>query len=71
MNRECLRRMKGINAEFEQSESSEGPPFSESIEEQVCDEEAWSRMGDEGCPNYRQQRDPPEDDVIGIGVEGL
>lgn len=71
MNCECLRRM-AIEAEFELSQLNEDPRSSESSEEQMRDEvQAWARMNDEGCPDYRQDRDPREDNVTETGVEGL
>ena len=69
MNCECLRRMKVVNAEFEQAEPIENPRSGESSKEQLCDEQAWSRMDDEGCPDYPQRGDPRQD-VSGMGVEG-
>lgn len=71
MNCECLRRM-AREAEFELSQVHEDPRSRESREEQMRDEaQAWARMNDEGCPDYRQDRDTREDDVIGTGLEGL
>ena len=71
MNCECLRS-KASEAEFELSQLHADPRDRESSEEEMRDEaQAWARMNDEGCPDYRQDRDPREDDVIGTGVEGL
>jgi hypothetical protein len=69
MNVARLRKSKVVSAEFEFSESTEHPRSSKSREEQVWDEQARSRMDDEGCPDSRQQRDQHEDG-IGTGIEG-
>lgn len=53
--RECWRRMRVMKAAFEQSESGDGTQSRERREERLRDEESWSRMDDEGCPNARQQ----------------
>jgi hypothetical protein len=50
-----------MNTEFEQSESGECLRSCEPSEEQVRDEQAWSRMGDKGCPDDRHQPDPHQD----------
>jgi hypothetical protein len=52
---ECWRRMKVMHASFEQSESGDGTGSRERSEERLRDEQAWSRMDDEGCPNGQQQ----------------
>ena len=65
MNCERLPRIKVIDAEVEPLESTENRRSSESSNEQVWDEQAQSRMDDEGCPDYRQKRDPRE---VGIGM---
>ncbi len=44
MIHECWRRMKVMNAEFEQSEADEGLRSCEPTEEQVSDEQAWSPL---------------------------
>ena len=54
---ECWQKMKIMKAEFEQSESGSGFQFRKAGEERVRDEQASSRMDDEGCPNPRQQAD--------------
>jgi len=54
---ECWQKVKIMNAEFEQSESGDGLRSREAGEERVRDEQACSRMDDEGCPNGRQQPD--------------
>lgn len=43
-----------MNAAFEHAESGNGAGSRERSEEHFRDEEAWSRMEDEGCPNGRQ-----------------
>ena len=50
---ECWQKMKIMNAEFEQSESGDGLRSRGAREERVRDEDAGSRMDDEGCPNDR------------------
>ncbi len=54
---ECWQKMKIMKAEFEQSESGHGLQSGKAGEERVRDEQASSRMDDEGCPNARQQSD--------------
>lgn len=54
---ECWQKMKIMKAEFEQSESGDGLPSRKAVEERVRDEQASSRMDDEGCPNVRQHPD--------------
>jgi hypothetical protein len=54
---ECWQKMKIMKAEFEQSESGDGLQSRTAGEERVRDEQASSRMDDEGCPNPRQQPD--------------
>ena len=54
---ECWRKMKIMKAEFEQSESGGGLQSRKAGEERIRDEQASSRMDDEGCPNPRQQPD--------------
>jgi hypothetical protein len=46
---ECWRRMKVMNAAFKHSESGSGSQ--EPSTERLRDEQAGSRMNDEGCPN--------------------
>lgn len=58
---ECLRRMKVMHAAFEQSESGDGTRSRERSEERLRDEQAWSRMDDEGCPNGHQEYDSRQD----------
>lgn len=48
---ECWQNMKIMKAEFEQSESGDGLQSRKAGEERVRDEQASSRMDDEGCPN--------------------
>ena len=45
----CWRRMRVMDAAFEQSESGGGSQ--EPSAERLRDEQAGSRMNDEGCPN--------------------
>jgi hypothetical protein len=54
---ECWQKMKIMNEEFEQSEAGDDRRSREAAEERVRDEQAWSRMDDEGCPNGRQKPD--------------
>lgn len=54
---ECWQKMKIMKAEFEQSESGDGLQPRKAGEERVRDEQASSRMDDDGCPNARQQPD--------------
>jgi hypothetical protein len=49
--RECWRKMTLMNTAFEHSESGDGAASRERSEERLRDEEAWSRMDNEGCPN--------------------
>jgi hypothetical protein len=67
--RECWRKMSVMHAAFEHAESGDGAGSRGHNEERLRDEEAWSRMDDEGCPNGLQ---PPysRQDVIGREVEG-
>jgi hypothetical protein len=57
--RECWRRMRVMHAAFEQS--GNGSRSRERSEERLREEEAWSRMNDEGCPNGTQQPYPRQD----------
>lgn len=66
---ECWQRMKVMNAEFERSETGGRLRSCEPGDEQVRDEQALSRMDDEGCPNDLQKPDPRQDG-IGMEVEG-
>jgi hypothetical protein len=68
MSPKSLRTKSVMNTELELSESKEGARSSALREEQVFDEQAMSRMDDEGCPDCRQQGDPRQDS-IGIGVK--
>lgn len=49
---ECRRRMMIMQIEYEHS--GDGTRSRERSEERLRDEEAWSRMDDEGCPNGSQ-----------------
>jgi hypothetical protein len=60
--RECWRRMRVMNAAFEQAESSSGASSREQSEEQLHDEQAWARMDNEGCPNGHQPE--PLQDIV-------
>lgn len=57
--RECWRRMSVMHAAFEQS--GDGARSRERSEERLRDEQAWSRMDDEGCPNGHEQIDLRQD----------
>jgi hypothetical protein len=59
--RECWRKMMVMNATFARAELGDGAASRERSEERVGDEEAWSRMDDEGCPNGRHQPYTPQD----------
>ena len=48
---ECFRRMGMMKLAFEHSQSGDGTGSRERSDERRRDEEAWSRMDDEGCPN--------------------
>ena len=54
---ECWQKMKVMKVEFERSESGGAIQSRKAGEERVRDEQASSRMDDEGCPNPRQQPD--------------
>lgn len=54
---ECWRRMKVMHAAFEQSESADGSRSRERSEERLRDEQDWSPMDDERCPNGQHQID--------------
>jgi hypothetical protein len=66
--RECWRRMMVMNATFADAELGDGAASRERSEERAGDEEAWSRMDDEGCPNGRQQSYTRQN-IIRIGSE--
>lgn len=51
--RERWQRIGIMNHAFEQSESGAGVQSQERSEERLHDEQSWSRMDDEGCPNGR------------------
>jgi hypothetical protein len=57
--RECWRRMRVMHAAFEHS--GDGARSRERSEERLRDEQAWSRMDDEGCPNGPPQPHPCQD----------
>jgi hypothetical protein len=59
--RECWRRMMIMHGQFEQA--GDGARSRERGEERLREEQAWSRMDDEGCPNGRQQIDSPPETV--------
>lgn len=63
--RECWRRMRVMNAAFEQAESGRGASSRERSEERLRDEQAWARMDNEGCPNGHQPE--PRQDIIRMG----
>jgi hypothetical protein len=48
---ESWRRMRVMHAVFKHSESGGEEQSQEPSEERLGDEQAWSRMDDEGCPN--------------------
>jgi hypothetical protein len=54
---DCWRKMKIMKSEFEQSESGDGLQSGKAVKERVRDEQASSRMDDEGCPNPCQRPD--------------
>jgi hypothetical protein len=54
---ECWRKMNIMKAEFEQSESGGGLQSPKVGAERIRDEQASSRMDDEGCPNARPTPD--------------
>ena len=60
--------MRVMHAAFEQAESGDGAGSRERGEERLRDEEAWSRMDDEGCPNGRQ---PPyaRQEIVRMGSD--
>jgi len=66
--RDCWRRMTVMHAAFEHAESGDGAGSRERSEERLRDEEAWSRMDDEGCPNGHQPP-YPRPDIMRMGVE--
>jgi hypothetical protein len=49
--RESWQDMRIMNTRFEQSELGGDTRFRQRSEERLQDEEAWSRMVSEGCPN--------------------
>ena len=51
---ECWRKMRVMHAAFADAESDGGAGSREREEERLRDEEAWSQMANEGCPNGRQ-----------------
>jgi hypothetical protein len=55
---ERWQKLKILNADFELSGSGDVLAFRELDEEQVGDEQAGTRMDDEGCPQRRQRPDP-------------
>lgn len=53
--RECWRRMGLMKHSFEHAELSDGTGSRERSDDRHRDEEDWSRMEDEGCPNAGSQ----------------
>lgn len=65
---ECWRAMRAMHAAFEQAESADGTRSRGRSDERLRDEQAWSRMDDEGCHNGQQQNDSRQD-IIRPGSE--
>ncbi len=52
---ECWRRMGLMKRSFDHAELGDGTGSRERSNDRRRDEEAWSRMDDEGCPNAGSQ----------------
>lgn len=62
--REYRRSMRVINAAFAHTQSSDGAGPRARSEERLRDEEAWSRIDDEGCPRDGRLQPDPRQDII-------
>ncbi len=51
--RECWRRMKAMNDDFRESNSGDGALSRKRNEERLEDEQAWSRLDDDGAFSSR------------------
>ena len=56
--------MRVMNAAFAHTKSGDGAGSRAHSEERLRDEEAWSRMDDEGCPHDGGLQPDPRQDII-------
>ena len=66
--RDCWRRMGLMKLSFDHAELGDGTGSRERSDDRRRDEDDWSRMEDEGCPNGRQEPDRRQD-IIRMGGE--
>ena len=66
--RKCWRRMGLMKLSFERAERSDGTGSRQRSAERRRDEDDWSRMNDEGCPNDGSQPNSGHGGAVTKGV---